>query len=283
MSYIQASCLYIVATPIGNLQDMSSRAIDTLQSVDIICCEDTRHSKKLLEHFNIKGKLQSLHDHNEKEKSSQIVSWLETGQSVALISDAGTPLISDPGCFLVSCVKTAGFNVIPVPGACAIITALSASGLPTDRFHFEGFVPAKSNNRQSCFSSLKEYEHTWIFYESPHRIIDSLTDLQATLGKERIICFARELTKTFETIKKDTIENILTFMKHDSNQTKGEFVIMVQGATAQKSDENQAAIELLKSLINENISLKSASKIVAEHYGEKKNKLYKLALSWQEN
>ena len=282
MSYIQASCLYIVATPIGNLQDMSARAIETLSNVDIICCEDTRHSKRLLDHFSINAKLQSLHDHNEKDKSARIVEWLQSGQSIALISDAGTPLISDPGCFLVNCVKEAGFEVIPVPGACAIIAALSASGLPTDRFYFEGFVPAKSSNRKARFEALKEYEHTWIFYESPHRISDSLKDLQTVLGGQRTICFAREITKTFETIKKDSIENILQLMHDDHNQTKGEFVIMVQGIVVDKSEENEEAIALLRLLIDENIPLKTAAKIAAAHCNDKKNKLYKLALSWQD-
>jgi len=282
MSYIQASCLYIVATPIGNLQDISARAIETLSDVDVICCEDTRHSKRLLEHFSIKGKLQSLHDHNEKDKSALIVQWLASGQSIALISDAGTPLISDPGCYLVNCVKEAGFDVIPIPGACAIIAALSASGLPTDRFYFEGFIPAKSSNRKARFESLKEFEHTWIYYESPHRITDSLKDLQTVLGGERIICFAREITKTFETIKKDSIENILQLMHDDHNQTKGEFVIMVQGIVVDKSQENEAAIALLRLLIDEKIPLKTAAKIAAEHCYDKKNKLYKLTLSWQD-
>ncbi|BCE01469.1 16S rRNA (cytidine(1402)-2'-O)-methyltransferase [Marinicellulosiphila megalodicopiae] len=283
MSYIQASCLYIVATPIGNLQDMSARAIEVLSQVDIICCEDTRHSKRLLEHFSIKGQLQSLHDHNEKDKSAQIVAWLESGQSIALISDAGTPLISDPGCFLVTCVKEAGFEVYPIPGACAIIAALSVSGLPTDRFYFEGFVPAKSSNRVARFESLKDFEHTWVYYESPHRIQDSLKDLQKVLGPQHTICFARELTKTFETIKKDSIENILKLMDEDRNQTKGEFVIMVQGATCAKSEDDNESEMLLKLLIDENIPLKTAAKIAAQHCGEKKNKLYKLALSWQED
>ena len=237
MSVIEASTLYIVATPIGNLGDISQRAIDVFKQVDLVCAEDTRHSRKLMQHLDVEVKQQSLHDHNEKDKAQLIINWLQQGQSIALISDAGTPLISDPGYHLVNLARQAGVKVVPVPGACALISALSASGLPTDRFHFEGFVNAKTHARQASFTELAQLAHTWVYYESTHRILDSLKDLHNVLG-ERTICVARELTKTFESFYHGSITEVISTLEQDHNQRKGEFVVMVAGAEkAQHSSE----------------------------------------------
>lgn len=193
--------LYIVPTPIGNLADITQRAIEVLSNVDIIAAEDTRHTGKLLSHFNIQTKTFALHDHNEQQKAQVLVEKLLSGQSIALVSDAGTPLISDPGYHLVTKCRQAGVRVVPLPGACAVITALSASGLPSDRFSFEGFLPPKSKGRKDKFLEIASVERTCIFYESPHRILDSLQDMLDVLGSEREVVLARELTKTFETIQ----------------------------------------------------------------------------------
>ncbi|MDX1268357.1 MAG: 16S rRNA (cytidine(1402)-2'-O)-methyltransferase, partial [Oceanisphaera sp.] len=196
----QAAALYIVPTPIGNLNDISQRALDTLQQVDLIACEDTRHTAKLLSHYQISTSTWALHDHNEQYKSEQLVTRLLSGQSVALVSDAGTPLISDPGYHLVNSCRDAGVQVIALPGPCAAVTALSAAGLPTDRFAFEGFLPAKEKARLDKIESLKDEPRTLVFYESPRRLLDSVAALVAVLGDDRRIVVARELTKTFETI-----------------------------------------------------------------------------------
>lgn len=274
--------LYVVATPIGNLDDISARAIDVLTKVDIICAEDTRHTGKLLSHLDIKNNLQAFHDHNEKQRSQQLIGWLQEGKSVALVSDAGTPLISDPGYHIVTQVQKAGIKVVPVPGPCALITALCAAGLPTDRFYFEGFLPSKSNARQQVIESFKSSTFTWIFYESPHRIVDCLKDLAKVLGEDRPVAIGRELTKTFETIVLKPIGELVEFVESDRNQQKGEFVVMVKGDKEQAESTTKAEV-LLKELIDANIPLKQAAEIAANHYGERKNHLKKLALSWQDS
>ncbi|MDT3274237.1 16S rRNA (cytidine(1402)-2'-O)-methyltransferase [Shewanella sp. SP2S2-4] len=274
----QSVALYIVPTPIGNLGDMSSRAIEVLNQVSLIACEDTRHSGKLLSHFGITTKTTALHDHNERARAQWIVDQLAAGQSIALISDAGTPLISDPGYHLVSHVRQSGFNVIPLPGPCAAITALSASGLPSDRFSFEGFLPSKEKARADKLLALKEDPRTLIFYESPHRIEHSLTTMVEVLGGDRHVVIAREVTKTFETFLSGPVSEVLATVSTDPNQQKGEIVLMVHGYHL--SDDEAiptVAINTLK-LLCEELPLKKAAAIAAQIHGLKKNALYKYGL-----
>ncbi len=275
----QSVALYIVPTPIGNLGDMSPRAIDVLSQVALIACEDPRHSGKLLSHFGISTKTIALHDHNERARAQWIVDQLAAGQSIALISDAGTPLISDPGYHLVSHVRQSGFKVIPLPGPCAAITALSASGLPSDRFSFEGFLPSKEKARADKLLELKEDPRTLIFYESPHRIEHSLTTMVEVLGGERQVVMAREVTKTFETFLSGPVAEVLATVSSDLNQQKGEIVLMVHGHRAAEDDEAipTVAINTLK-LLCEELPLKKAAAIAAQIHGLKKNALYKFGL-----
>lgn len=272
--------LYIVATPIGNLQDITQRALETFAQVDLIAAEDTRHSGLLLSHYGIKKPFFALHDHNEQEKAHILVEKLKQGSSIALISDAGTPLISDPGFHLVRQCREAGIRVVPLPGACAAITALCASGIASDRFCFEGFLPAKSKARKDKLENIAEEDRTLIFYESTHRILDMLEDMQSVLGEERYIVLAREMTKTWETITGNTIKNLREWLLEDPNRTKGEMVLIVEGKP--KSDNNDEispqAVKALE-LIAEELPLKKAAAIVAELYGYKKNALYQFGLA----
>ena len=272
--------LYIVATPIGNLQDITQRALDTFAQVDLIAAEDTRHSGLLLSHYGIKKPFFALHDHNEQEKAHVLVEKLKQGSNIALISDAGTPLISDPGFHLVRQCREAGIRVVPLPGACAAITALCASGIASDRFCFEGFLPAKSKARKDKLENIAEEDRTLIFYESTHRILDTLEDMQSVLGEERYIVLAREITKTWETITGNTIKNLREWLLEDPNRTKGEMVLIVEGKP--KSDNNDEispqAVKALE-LIAEELPLKKAAAIVAELYGYKKNALYQFGLA----
>ena len=272
--------LYIVATPIGNLQDITHRALDTFAQVDLIAAEDTRHSGLLLSHYGIKKPFFALHDHNEQEKAHILVEKLKQGSNIALISDAGTPLISDPGFHLVRQCREAGIRVVPLPGACATITALCASGIASDRFCFEGFLPAKSKARKDKLENIAEEDRTLIFYESTHRILDTLEDMQSVLGEERYIVLAREITKTWETITGNTIKNLREWLLEDPNRTKGEMVLIVEGKP--KSDNNDEispqAVKALE-LIAEELPLKKAAAIVAELYGYKKNALYQFGLA----
>ena len=272
--------LYIVATPIGNLQDITHRALDTFAQVDLIAAEDTRHSGLLLSHYGIKKPFFALHDHNEQEKAHILVEKLKQGSYIALISDAGTPLISDPGFHLVRQCREAGIRVVPLPGACAAITALCASGIASDRFCFEGFLPAKSKARKDKLENIAEEDRTLIFYESTHRILDTLEDMQSVLGEERYIVLAREITKTWETITGNTIKNLREWLLEDPNRTKGEMVLIVEGKP--KSDNNDEispqAVKALE-LIAEELPLKKAAAIVAELYGYKKNALYQFGLA----
>ena len=272
--------LYIVATPIGNLQDITQRALDTFAQVDLIAAEDTRHSGLLLSHYGIKKPFFALHDHNEQEKAHILVEKLKQGSNIALISDAGTPLISDPGFHLVRQCREASIRVVPLPGACAAITALCASGIASDRFCFEGFLPAKSKARKDKLENIAEEDRTLIFYESTHRILDTLEDMQSVLGEERYIVLAREITKTWETITGNTIKNLREWLLEDANRTKGEMVLIVEGKP--KSDNNDEissqAVKALE-LIAEELPLKKAAAIVAELYGYKKNALYQFGLA----
>jgi len=272
--------LYIVATPIGNLGDISTRALDVLAQVDIIACEDTRHTGKLLSAFAIKNKTLSMHDHNERQRQEYIASLLQEGKSIALVSDAGTPLISDPGFHLVRHCRSLGLAVSPVPGACAAISALSVAGLPTDRFSFEGFLPSKSGARQSALLALANEKRTMVFYDAPRRAIDTVKDIVTTLGGERYVVIARELTKTFETVHSNTAENLLAWLEQDPNQLKGEMVLIIEGYKPDANEISAEAIKTLKLLLAE-MKPKTACGITAEIHGVKKNDLYEIALSFK--
>ncbi|MBT1445336.1 16S rRNA (cytidine(1402)-2'-O)-methyltransferase [Shewanella sp. JM162201] len=272
--------LYIVPTPIGNLGDMSPRAVEVLKSVTLVGCEDTRHSGRLFSHFGISTKTVSVHDHNERARAQWIIEKLAEGEAVALVSDAGTPLISDPGYHLVSLVREAGFNVVPLPGPCAAITALSASGLPSDRFSFEGFLPAKEKGRSDKLEALREDPRTLIFYESPHRIIQSLESIVAVLGADRPMVMARELSKTFETFLSGTAAEVLAKVLADDNQQKGEMVLMCHGFVAPEQDDEGVPAKAMETLalLAAELPLKKAAAIAAQIYNLKKNALYKAGL-----
>ena len=276
------TCLYIVPTPIGNLGDITARALETLQSVQLIAAEDTRHSARLLQHFDIRTPMWALHDHNERAQADRIVQRLSGGENIALISDAGTPLISDPGYHLVRKVREAGFRVVPLPGACALIAALSASGLPTNRFTFEGFLPAKSLARKQRLEQVVADPRTLMFYESPHRLLASLETMLEVLGPDRYVVMARELTKTFETIRGDRLGDLVEWIKADANQQRGEFVLLVHGAEEQV-DEDALTPEQLRilTLLLEDLSVKQASALAAKICNCKKKKLYQAALDLQ--
>mgnify|MGYP000479861033 CR=1 FL=1 len=275
---IQPSTLYIVATPIGNLADISQRALNILENVDVIACEDTRHTQRLLSAYSIKNRTMSMHDHNERQRQEQISSLLQEGKSVALVSDAGTPLISDPGFHLVRHCRQLGLAVSPIPGACAAISALSVAGLPTDRFTFEGFLPSKSGSRQSTLNELANETRTMVFYDAPRRAIDTVEDIVKVLGGERYVVMARELTKTFETVHSDTAENLLAWLQEDPNQLKGEMVLIIEGHKVDPNDIPAHVVATLKLLLAE-MKPKKACAIAAEIYGVKKNALYEYALS----
>ncbi|MEG9498644.1 16S rRNA (cytidine(1402)-2'-O)-methyltransferase [Mannheimia sp. HC-2023] len=270
--------LYIVATPIGNLGDITQRALDTLGSVDLIAAEDTRHSGLLLSHYGIKKPFFALHDHNEQQKAVVLVEKLAKGENIALISDAGTPLISDPGFHLVRHCRQAGVRVVPIPGACAAITALCASGIASDRFCFEGFLPAKTKARCDKLAELENEPRTLIFYESTHRILDTLADMNQVFGEERYVVMAREITKTWETIHGEQLGNLIEWLNEDSNRIKGEIVLIVEGKQQNLEEEfSSQAIKLLELLCQE-LPLKKAAAIVAETFGYKKNALYQYGL-----
>lgn len=268
--------LYIIATPIGHLADLSPRASELLSKVDVIAAEDTRVTRKLLQHIGATTPMLSLHEHNEQQRIQTLLARLEAGESVALVSDAGTPLISDPGYPLVKAVRSANIKVVPVPGPCALITALSASGLATDKFVFEGFLPGKASGRRGRFEELKHEHRTLIFYESPHRILACLDDLTAVMGAEREVVIARELTKTFETIHSGTVEEIRQWVEQDQNQQRGEIVLLVAGA-AKVEPENQNQERVLV-LLMEELPLKQAAALTAQICGAKRNELYQKAL-----
>ncbi len=274
---VNAGTLYIVATPIGNLSDISQRALDVLAQVDVIACEDTRHTQKLLNNFSIKNKTMSMHDHNERQRQEHIAQLLQQGTSVALVSDAGTPLISDPGFHLVRYCRNLGLKVSPIPGACAAISALSVAGLPTDRFTFEGFLPAKSNARKTVLANVANEVRTMVYYDAPRRAIDTIADIVEVLGGERYVVICRELTKTFETIHSDSAENLLQWLQEDSNQLKGEMVLIIEGYHQDPNEISATVKATLKLLVNE-LPPKKACAIAAEIYGVKKNTLYDLAL-----
>jgi len=269
--------LYIVPTPIGNLSDITHRALTVLEQVDLICAEDTRHTGKLLSHYAISTRMMSVHDHNERQRVDSLVAKLEQGQSLALVSDAGTPLISDPGYHLVNGIRKAGFEVVPLPGACAAITALSAAGVATDRFCFEGFLPAKAVGKNSQLTALQTEERTMVFYESPRRICDTISEMINVFGPERHIVVARELTKTFETIHGAPAQELLDWLNSDENNRRGEMVVMVSGYKKNDEGISPEVVDALKLLATE-LPLKKAAALVAKLYDHKKNALYKYGL-----
>ena len=277
MSFKKGS-LYIVATPIGNMGDMTERAIKTLSDVDVIAVEDTRRSGQLLHNFEISTPMISVHEHNERQICASLLERIEKGENIALISDAGTPLLSDPGYFLVNQAREMNLNVVPVPGVSAVITALSVAGLPTDRFVFEGFLPAKSSARQQRLAKVKDDSRTLIFYEAPHRIIEMLKDCQQVFGGQRKVVLARELTKTFETIHGDVLDELIPWVEADENQRKGEFVVLVQGAESRDSTEINAEAERILLILLEELPVKQAAALAANITGLKKNALYQYAL-----
>ncbi|MFJ5442917.1 16S rRNA (cytidine(1402)-2'-O)-methyltransferase [Pectobacterium sp. CHL-2024] len=274
---ISASTLYIVPTPIGNLGDITQRALAVLASVDLIAAEDTRHTGLLLQHFAINARLFALHDHNEQQKVDVLLAKLQSGQSIALVSDAGTPLINDPGYHLVRRCREAGVRVVPLPGACAAITALSASGLASDRFCYEGFLPAKTKGRKDKLRELGEETRTLIFYESTHRLLDSLQDINEVLGAERYVVLAREITKTWESIHGAPVGELLAWVKEDENRRKGEMVLIVEGHQVDDSVLSAEALRTL-TLLRAELPLKKAAALAAEIHGVKKNALYRYGL-----
>lgn len=276
---VSTGTLYVVATPIGNLKDITYRAVEILSEVDTIAAEDTRHSAFLLQHYQIKTPCIALHEHNERQISARIIDQIKSGARVALISDAGTPLISDPGYHLVNMAQAQGLNVVPVPGASALIAALSVSGLPSDRFVFEGFLPSKSGTRQNRLDALKAESRTLIFYEAPHRISESLRDMAAILGATRLAVLAREITKTYETIQQQPLGELADWVASDGNQQRGEIVILVQGA-AEKA-ESDTDLDRLLSVLLEDMPTKQASAIAAKITGQKRKPLYERALQLQ--
>ncbi|MDU9400110.1 MULTISPECIES: 16S rRNA (cytidine(1402)-2'-O)-methyltransferase [Pseudomonadaceae] len=278
----QPGKLYVVATPIGNLDDISPRALRTLREVALIAAEDTRHSIRLLQHFGITTVLAACHDHNEREQGGRFVARLLAGDDVALISDAGTPLISDPGYHLVRQVRAAGIEVVPVPGPSALIAALSAAGLPSDRFIFEGFLPAKAAARRGRLDLLKEEPRTLIFYEAPHRVLESVQDMASLFGKDRHAVLARELTKTFETLKGAPLGELAEWIAADSNQQRGECVLLVTGWQAPEGEDaiSGEALRVLDLLLGE-LPVKRAAALAAEITGVRKNLLYQAALERQ--
>ena len=272
--------LTIVATPIGNLNDMVPRAVQTLQSVSLIACEDTRHSKKLLNHFNIDKPCVAYHDHGDRKMTESLLVRLENGEDIALISDAGTPLISDPGYRIVAEARARGITVSPIPGACAAVAALSVSGLPTDRFLFCGFLPAKTGQRKTTLNEYKGSTETLVFYEAPHRILDTVVDMVEVFGQQRLGFLAREISKTYETYLQGTIEQLRQQISLDSNQQRGEIVLVIAGAEEKTASTSVSAEKVLKLLLKELPASKAAS-ITAKICGADKKAIYQAALKFQ--
>jgi 16S rRNA (cytidine1402-2'-O)-methyltransferase len=271
--------LYVVATPIGNLGDITLRALETLKTVDAIAAEDTRHTSGLLSHFGISKKLIAVHEHNEHQSAKKLLLQLQAGENIALVTDAGTPGISDPGAVVVNVVQKAGIKVMPIPGVSAVIAALSASGITQNGFMFHGFLPASGAARRKVLEALKLQIVTLVFYEAPHRIIESIIDMANVLGAERRITFAREITKTFETIYSCNLADAKSWLEGDINQQRGEFVLLVEAALEKPAEAfSDEAVRVLNLLLAE-LPLKQAVKLTADITHEKKNDLYEFALS----
>lgn len=279
---LQESVLYVVATPIGNLADITLRALDILRSVDAIAAEDTRHTAGLLNHFGITKKLIAVHEHNEQQSAQILLERIRAGESIALVTDAGTPGISDPGAIVVNVLREAGVTVVPIPGASAVIAALSASGIADNGFSFIGFLPASGSQRRKTLTNLNALQHTLVFYEAPHRIVDSVDDMATILGEGRRITIARELTKTFETFHRCLLKNAKAWLEADVNQQRGEFVLLVEAAPLKEEVViSEDAERHLKTLLAE-LPLKQAVKLAVEITGLKKNDLYERALQLKE-
>ena len=275
----QMGILYVVATPIGNLGDITLRALETLKSVDAIAAEDTRHSSGLLNHFGISKKLIAVHEHNEHQSAEKLLVQLKNGENIALVTDAGTPGISDPGAEVVDFVRKAGIKVVPIPGVSAVVAALSASGITQNGFYFHGFLPASGAARRKVLQSLKAQTVTLVLYEAPHRIVECIEDIAQVLGSERRITFARELTKTFETIYTCPASNASAWLQTDANQQRGEFVLLIEAEPPQETQEiSEEAQRVLKCLLAD-LPLKQAVALATEITQLKKNDLYELALA----
>ena len=275
-----AGCLFVVATPIGNLDDITRRAARTLADVDVVVAEDTRHTRGLLEHLGITARMLALHDHNEETAAARVVESLEAGQDLALVSDAGTPLISDPGFGLVRACRQRGIRIVPIPGPCALTAALSVAGLPTDRFVFEGFPPRKPSARRSFFAGLSDEQATLVFYEAANRIGDSLEDMKAAFGDDRAAVLARELTKRFETIVSGSLAELAAGVAEDANQRRGEFVVLVAGAADTGTD--LAELDRVLIVLLDELPLRQAAAIAARLLGCKRNQAYERALALQQ-
>lgn len=277
----ESGTLMVVATPIGNLGDITARAIEQLGAADLVLAEDTRHTRRLLEHFGLDRPLKSLHEHNERKQVDSIVALLQEGQSIALVSDAGTPLISDPGYVLVRAARGQGIRVTAAPGACAAIVALSLSGLPTDRFVFEGFLPARAQARSKHLEGLAKESGTLVFYESSHRIVDSLRSMVAAFGPDRPAFVARELTKAFESFYQGSLQETVDALEQDPNGRKGEFVVVVQGVGKETEAGTEVEIEVgvLLARLLEELPVKRAARVVADLTGHSRNELYQKALA----
>ncbi|MBC7684666.1 MAG: 16S rRNA (cytidine(1402)-2'-O)-methyltransferase [Bdellovibrionales bacterium] len=269
--------LYIVATPIGNVTDITLRALHVLGMVDAVACEDTRNTGNLLTRFGLNRPLMAAHQHNEREVADKIVNRLLAGERIALVSDAGTPGVSDPGARIVDAVRAAGLRVVPVPGASAAVTALSASGLLNDQFYFVGFLPAKAKQRETALLELLTVSATMVFYEAPHRIIDCVEALAGVFQPERQVIFARELTKLFEEIHRCPLGEALAWVRADPHREKGEYVVLLEGA-AEGGDAAEAEAERILNILLAECSVKQAANLTAQITGRKKNALYERAL-----
>ncbi|WP_130536906.1 16S rRNA (cytidine(1402)-2'-O)-methyltransferase [Thiomicrorhabdus indica] len=280
-SELENGCLYVVATPIGNLGDITYRAVDVLTKVDWIAAEDTRHSQKLLQALGIANKkLISLHEHNEEARAQQLLKALQTGEKGALISDAGTPLINDPGYQLVKVLRQSDISVVPIPGASAVITALSAAGVATDRFAYEGFLPARSTKRVASLEALLDETRTMVFYESPHRLMDSLQDFSEVFTGRKMVV-AKELTKQFEQFVSGSVEEVIEYFQQNPDRVRGEFVVILSGKVLEKNDSTMND-HLIKTLLAQSLPVKQISEIVASYEGQKKKAVYQRVLELKE-
>ena len=274
------SALYVVPTPLGNLSDLTQRAVDVLRQVPWVAAEDTRHSAPLLKHIGSTARLLAAHEHNEESAAQQVISRLAAGESVALVSDAGTPAISDPGARLVARVREAGHRVVPLPGACAAVTALSASGLTESHFLFYGFLPARAKQREDVLRGLSKLPYALVFYEAPHRILESVASLAEVFGPQRTLVLARELTKIFESIHSAPLGEALAWLQEDANRQRGEFVLIVSGASENADDDALGeSTRVLKLLLDDGLPVKQAARLVHAITGAAKNAMYELALS----
>ena len=273
----ESSTLYVVPTPLGNMGDMTQRAIDVLRAVPWVAAEDTRHSAPLLKHYGSSARLLAAHQHNEEAAAQQVIARLAEGESVALVSDAGTPAVSDPGARLVARVRQAGYRVVPLPGPCAAVTALSASGLAEPHFLFYGFLPSRARQRDDALRELVSLPYALVFYEAPHRIVDTVAALAAVFGAERTLVIARELTKVFETVHSGALGEASDWLQADANRQRGEFVLLVSGAPVVGNDSEGERV--LRLLLDAGLPVKQAATLGQAITGVGKNALYELALA----